>query len=164
MNSAALLSDSTVAFIQREVAIDVASRSSNLRPSACRGFACRVAPDRQRLTIFVRRTEAAQLLQDVLGQDVIAVVFCLPESEIALQIKGRGISLSAATPEEALSVHDYRQRFVEGIVKLGFNRDFGLAYMATDEGQLVAVSFTPTEVFEQTPGPLAGQPMKDKAP
>lgn len=155
----ALLSDSTVAFIQREVAIDVASCSPQLRPSACRGFACRVAPDRQRLTIFVRRGEASQLLQDVLTQDVIAVVFCLPETEVAIQIKGREISLSAATAQDAAAVEAYRQAFVDAIVKLGYNRDFGLAYMATEEGQLVAVSFTPEVLFEQTPGPLAGQPM-----
>jgi hypothetical protein len=159
----ALLSDSTVAFIQREVAIDVASCSPQLRPSACRGFACRVAPDRQRLTIFVRRGEAAQLLQDVLTQDVIAVVFCLPETEVAIQIKGRAVSLSAATAQDAIAVEAYRQAFVDAIVKLGYNRDFGLAYMATEEGQLVAVSFTPEVIFEQTPGPRAGQPMTGEA-
>ncbi|MGC4059502.1 MAG: hypothetical protein QM749_01055 [Aquabacterium sp.] len=159
----ALLSDSTVAFIQREVAIDVASCSPQLRPSACRGFACRVAPDRQRLTIFVRRGEASQLLQDVLTQDVIAAVFCLPENEVAIQIKGSGVSLSAATAQDAAAVEVYRQAFVDAIVKLGYNRDFGLAYMATEEGQLVAVSFTPEVIFEQTPGPRAGQPMSGAA-
>lgn len=160
MNPAALLSDSIVAFIQREVAIDVASCSSNLRPSACRGFACRVSADRQCLTIFVRRGEAAQLLQDVLGQDVIAVVFCLPATEKAIQIKGRQVKLSAATAQDLVDVNQYRDSFVDGIVKLGYNRDFGMAYMATEEGQLVAVSFTPEVVFEQTPGPRAGQPME----
>ena len=152
-----LLSDSTVAFIQREVAIDVASCSSDKRPSASRGFACRVSPDRQRLTIFVRRGEASQLLQDVLGQDVIAVVFCLPETEAAIQIKGRQISLSASNADDVEHVERYRQAFVEGIVKLGYDREFGLSYMATQADQLVALSFTPEVVFEQTPGPLAGQ-------
>lgn len=161
--TSALLSDSTVAFIQREVAIDVASCSPQRRPSACRGFACRVSPDRQRLTIFVRRGEASQLLQDVLTQDVIAAVFCLPATEAAIQIKGRGVSLSAATAQDAIAVEHYRQGFVDAIVELGYQRDFGLAYMATEEGQLVAVSFTPEVVFEQTPGPRAGQPMTGAA-
>jgi len=152
-----LLSDSTLAFIQREVAIDVASCSSDKRPSASRGFACRVSPDRQRLTLFVRRGEAAQLLQDVLGQDVIAVVFCLPETEAAIQIKGRQVSLSAANADDLVYVEAYRQAFVDGIVKLGYDRAFGLSYMATEAGQLVALSFTPEAVFEQTPGPMAGR-------
>ncbi|HEX5356996.1 MAG TPA: hypothetical protein VFW93_12300 [Aquabacterium sp.] len=155
----ALLSDSTVAFIQREVAIDVASCSSDLRPSACRGFACRVSPDRQRLTLFVRRGEASQLLQDVLGRDIIAVVFCLPETEAAIQIKGRQISLSAAHADDIAHIDRYRHAFVDGIMRLGYDREFGLHHMATEPGQMVALSFTPEWIFEQTPGPMAGKRM-----
>lgn len=160
---AAQLSDSTVAFIEREVAIDVASCNAERRPSACRGFACRVAADRQRLTVFVRRGESAQLLQDLLCSDIVAVVFCLPETEAALQIKGRQVSLSAATPEDDAYVANYRQRFVDGVVRLGFGRDFAVAYMTTEPGQLVAITFTPEAVFEQTPGPRAGQRMEGSA-
>ncbi len=160
----ALLSDSTVAFIQREVAIDVASCSSDLRPSACRGFACRASPDRQRLTIFVRRGEAGQLLQDVLGQDVIAVVFCLPATETAIQIKGRQVSLSAASTSDIACVEAYRNAFVDGIVRLGHRREFGLSSMAFEAGQLVALSFTPELVFEQTPGPMAGNRLGGNQP
>lgn len=154
-----LLSDSTVAFIEREVAIDVASCSADLRPSSARGFAARVSPDRQRITVFVRRAEAAQLVQDLLSQDVIAVVFCLPETEAAIQIKGRQVALSAANAEEWEHVQTYRHAFVDGIVQLGYARDFGLTYMMVEAGQLLAVSFTPEVVFEQTPGPLAGRPL-----
>ena len=159
-----LLNDSTVAFIEREVAIDVASCSAELRPSAARGFACRVSPDRQRVTVFVRRGEASHLMQDLLTQDVIAVVCCLPETEVAMQLKGRQVSLSAATPDDAARVERYRQAFADGIARLGYNREFGLAYMTVEAGQLVAVSFTPEVVFEQTPGPRAGQPMQEAAP
>lgn len=155
----ALLNDGIIAFIEREVAIDVAACSADLRPSSARGFAARVSPDRRRITLHVRRAEATQLVQDLLSQDRIAVVFCLPATEAAIQIKGRGISLSAAGAEACEHVETYRQGFVDNIVKLGYDRDFGLTYMAVDPGQMLAVSFTPEVVFEQTPGPLAGQPM-----
>ncbi|HET8869548.1 MAG TPA: hypothetical protein VFM48_03815 [Aquabacterium sp.] len=156
-----LLSDSTVAFIEREVAIDIASRSATMRPSACRAFACRVSPDRQRITVFVRRTEASQLLLDVLEQDVVAVVYCLPETESAIQIKGRQVTLQAASPEDMAAIEDYCNRFLDGIVRLGFERAFGHSYMAVDAGQMVALTFTPELVFEQTPGPQAGRRMED---
>lgn len=159
-----LLTDSTVAFIEREVAIDIASRSAALRPSACRAFACRVSPDRQRITVFVRRTEAAQLLQDVLEQDVVAIVFCLPETEAALQIKGRQVTLQAASAEDMEAIDDYCHRFIEGVTRLGHRRNFAQTYMAVDPGQMVALSFTPDLVFEQTPGPKAGQQMKEAHP
>ena len=56
-------SDSTVAFIEREVAIDLTSCSATLRPSSCRGFACRVSPDRRRITVFVRRIKRPSCLR-----------------------------------------------------------------------------------------------------
>lgn len=154
------LSDSTVAFVEREVAIDVASCDAERRPSACRGFACRVSPDRQRMTVFVRRGEGVRVLQDVLGSDAIAVVFCLPETEAALQIKGRHVSLSAATPEDDAHVAGYRQSFIDGVARLGYGRDFATVYMTTEPGQMVALTFTPEAIFEQTPGPRAGQHME----
>lgn len=159
-----LLSDSTVAFIEREVAIDVASCSAHLRPSSARGFAGRVSPDRRRITVFVRRAESTQLVQDLLSQDVIAVVFCLPETEAAIQIKGRQVTLSAASAQECDHVRAYRDAFVEGIVRLGYARDFGQTYLAVEAGQLLAVSFTPEVIFEQTPGPLAGRPLPCPSP
>jgi hypothetical protein len=152
-----LLSDASVAFIEREVAIDLAACGDGLRCSTCRGFACRVAPDRRRLTLFVRRPEAAQLLQDVLARDQVAVVLCLPETEASIQIKGRCVSLSPAVAEDLPFIRDYCARFVEGVVRLGYERAFAEAYMAVDAAQMVALSFTPECVFDQTPGPLAGR-------
>lgn len=161
--STTLLTDPTVAFIEREVAIDLASASADHHPSSCRGFACRVSPDRQRLTLFVRREEARQLLQDVVTQDAIAVVFCLPETEAALQIKGRQIALSAARADDMLDIQRYRDAFIDGIVRIGHPRLFAEAYMAVDAGQMMAVSFQPEAVFEQTPGPRAGQRVGQEA-
>lgn len=159
-----LLNDRIVAFIEREVAIDVASCSADLRPSSARGFAARASSDRRRLTVYVRRAEATQLMQDLLAQDRIAVVFCLPETEAAIQIKGRQLSLSPATAGDAETIEAYRRAFVDGIVRLGYDRGFGLTYMAAEAGQMLAVSFTPEVVFEQTPGPLAGRALPAQAP
>lgn len=158
-----LLHDNIVAFIEREVAIDLASASADHHPSSCRGFACRVAPDRQRLTLFVRREEARQLLQDVLVQDAIAVVFCLPETEAAIQIKGRQVALSAVSADDMLDVQRYRDAFIDGIVRIGHPRPFAEVYMAVEAGQMAAISFQPDAVFEQTPGPRAGQPVDQEA-
>ncbi len=158
-----LLSDSTVAFIEREVAIDVAACSAQLRPSAARGFAGQVSPDRQRVTVFVRRAEATQLVQDMLSQDRIAVVFCLPETEAAIQIKGRQVAVAPANAEDSQHIEAYRKAFIDGITRLGYDPHFGAAYMAVEPGQMLAVSFTPEQIFEQTPGPAAGRPLAETA-
>jgi hypothetical protein len=159
----ALLTDATLAFLQREVAIDLGACSAQLRPSTCRGFACRVAPDRARLTVYVRRPEALPLLQDVVAQDQLAAVFCLPETEVSIQIMGRQVGIAAATAEEVAHVRAYCARFVEGVTRIGFDRAFAEAYMAIEPAQMVALSFTPEAVFDQTPGPLAGRHQAEAA-
>ncbi|NML18875.1 pyridoxamine 5'-phosphate oxidase family protein [Azohydromonas caseinilytica] len=155
--SISLLSDATVAFIEREVAIDLASCGADGRSSTARGFACRVAPDRRRLTIWVRRADAGPLLQHLVTQDQVAAVFCLPETEASIQIKGSHIAIAPAGPEELALVQAYCARFVDGVMRLGYERGFSEAYMAVDPERMVAVSFTPECVFDQTPGPQAGR-------
>ena len=158
-----LLTDHTVAFIQREVASDLASCSAQLRPSGCRGFACLVSPDRQRLTIHVRKSEAGQLLEDVRSQDKIAAVFCLPATEVAIQIKGSNVHLLEVDADGIASIERDRHAFVDGIVPLGHDRGFGLAYMSAEPDQMVALEFSPESVFDQTPGPKAGQAMSPQS-
>ncbi|WP_298235432.1 hypothetical protein [uncultured Azohydromonas sp.] len=157
------LGDATVAFIEREVAIDLGACDAQQRPSTCRGFACRVAPDRQRLTLYVRRPEALPLLQDVVAHDQLAVVFCLPETEVSIQVKGRHVGIAAASAEEVAHVREYCARFVDGIARLGYERAFAEAYMAIDPAQMVALSFTVEAVFDQTPGPQAGRHKEESA-
>jgi hypothetical protein len=157
----ALLSDATANFIERELAIDLGACNALRRPSTCRGFAARVSPDRRRVTVYVRRPEALQLLQDVVAQDQLAVVFCLPETEVSIQLKGRQVGIAAAAEDELPHIRDYCARFVEGVVRLGFERAFAEAYMAIVPQEMVALSFTPEAVFDQTPGPLAGRPQPE---
>lgn len=159
----ALIGDATVAFIEREVAIDLGACNAQRRPSTCRGFAARVWPDRRRVTVYVRRPEALQLLQDVVAQDRLAVVLCLPETEVSIQLKGRQVGIAAATEEEMPRIRDYCARFVDGVTRLGFERAFAEAYMAVAPQEMVALSFTVDAVFDQTPGPLAGRHQPEAA-
>lgn len=154
---APLLNDAMVAFIEREVAMDLAASSAALRPSTARGYGARVSSDRRRVSVFIKRTDARQLLQDVLTQDRVAVTICLPETESAMQLKGWQITLSATTPAEFAESRLHCQRFTNGIAALGFDRVFTDAYSQCDIGDMVTLGFTPEVVFEQTPGPRAGQ-------
>ena len=64
-------------------------------------------------------------------------------------------------PDDVVLVGQGDQDVVDGIVQLGYQREFGLNYMAVEPGQMLAVSFTPELVFDQTPGPLAGRAMTE---
>lgn len=56
----------------------------------------------------------------------------------------------------------YGLSFGEEVGSVGFSAVFQRAIMAGTEAEAVAVSFTPTAAFEQTPGPSAGQPLGAK--
>lgn len=160
MQAPAIISDATLAFIEREVAIDVASCGLDLLPSTARGYGCQVAADRRRITLFLKRSEAGQLLHDVLVHDRIAAVFCLPATESALQIKGHAVSLSLADEAGLAVVAQHARQFVAGVLPLGHERTFAEAYMQIAPADTVALSFSPDVVFEQTPGPGAGRPLQ----
>lgn len=162
MTQDCIISDATLAFIEREVAIDVASCDSELMPSTARAYGCSVAADRRRITLYLKRSEARQLLHDVLVHDCIAAVFCLPATESALQIKGRQISLSVADEAGLTVVAQHGRDFVAGVLPLGHERLFAEAYMDIAPADTVALSFAPEVVFEQTPGPGAGRALPER--
>ena len=149
------LDPNIIAFLERTLAIEVAACSPDFIPSSARAYAVRV--EGARVKLFIERNLASELIQNLLSSNRIAAVFCLPESEKAIQIKGTDIQLAPVTAEDLLLIQTYCDGFVDQVCPLGYMRPFLAAYIACDTSQAVAISFTPTDVFEQTPGPLAGQ-------
>lgn len=145
------------AFIEQGVAIDLAAGDAQLRPNTARGYGARLDLTSQELTVYLARSLSQPLLDAALSQDQVAVVFCLPATETALQIKGRQLRLRPITAADWAIITQHGASFVDGIVALGYTRDFAQAYMACDAPDMVALQFTPVALFDQTPGPQAGQ-------
>lgn len=152
----ALLSEALAEFILGPVAIALASRSAGNAPSLARGGGCRVAPDRRRITVFLARSGAEQLLADVADQDLVAVTFGLPGPEEAVQIKGDQVRLAPLEAADVATLEPYRRAWVERLTSLGYPAEFARAKMSWPEDDMLALSFTPRQVFNQTPGPRAG--------
>jgi hypothetical protein len=149
------LSPKIITFLEQTLAVEAAACSPDFIPSSARAYAARI--EGERIKLFVERNLASELIQNLLSSNLIAVVFCLPEGEKAMQIKGTNIQLAPVTAEDLPRIHDYCEAFVDTVCPLGYMRPFLAAYIACDISQAIAISFTPTDVFEQTPGPLAGQ-------
>lgn len=146
-------------FIERGVAAAVSCCDAQLRPSMARVVATRVAADGSRVTVLMQRSGNAQLLRDAqLGRQV-AAVFCLPENEHALQIKGPVLAVGAPQSDDWARVCAHRVAFADQIEPKGYAREFSDYYHAAEADDLVALSFAPEALFEQTPGPQAGRSM-----
>lgn len=154
-----LLDDAHAAFIQRGVAIAVASRDRANVPCAAHACGCRVAADRRRVRVFVAARAAASLLAAVRETGAIAAVFSEPATERTIQLKGVDAEVMALTPDDAAAMPDYVDRMVEQMARVGFSEAYARTAWGVAPEQLVAVAFTPSAAFVQTPGPRAGAPL-----
>lgn len=146
-------------FIERGVAAAVSCCNEELQPSTARVIGTRVSDDRCLVTVLVLRSANPALLRDAQAGRKIAAVFCLPENERALQIKGTVSAAEAPRSDDWLRVLEHRVAFADQIEPKGYQREFSDHYHAGEQNDLVALSFVPDALFEQTPGPQAGRCM-----
>lgn len=141
----------------------VSSRSATLVPSICWGVASHVHDDGKRITVWLARERAETLLSDVATTGAIATVFSQPYSNISLQIKGRDAVVRAAVPDDQQVLHAHLHNMIREIALVGFGEPLVRAAFEVPIEQLAAIEFTAHSMFEQTPGPHAGQPVADAA-
>ncbi len=142
--------------MSRGVSTIVGSRDLANRPSVMRAVGCEVADGGRHITVFLSRQQGRQLLQDVAATGQLAVVFSEPASHRTVQCKGRGASIRAATPSDAAVLARYLQSMEHELQRIGLPPSLTRAMLAHRIDDLVAISFSPEQAFDQTPGPQAG--------
>lgn len=154
---APLLDEAYAELIQHRVSINVASRNVARVPSLTRAFGCRVSPDRRQVTIFLSVPRSEQLLKDLRATGALAAVFTRPSTHQTVQLKGGDAAIVPLAEGDRALMRAYGAGFVEEIRALGYRDPFASAMMMAVTEEAVAVRFTPTAAFDQTPGPKAGQ-------
>ena len=151
-----LLDPAEAEFVQGAVSISVAARTADLTPVVARALGCRVATDRRQLRVFLSRSIAAAVLACLEENGAIAVAFTLPSTHQTLKLKGRDAQLIEPDQADLPWIQDYRRRFALDLAVIGYTPEFAGAVVPV-MSDLVAVRFTPSAAFDQTPGPGAGQ-------
>lgn len=152
----ALLPADTLAMMRRGVSVNVGSRDANLRPSLMRAIGSALSEDGHVITVFLVRAQSRQLLQDIAATGRLAVVFSEPSTHRSVQVKASGAQVRNATPGDAAALERYALAMEQEIARVGFAPVMTRAMLAHRIEDVVAVSFTAEEAFEQTPGPRAG--------
>lgn len=145
-------------FFQQGVAAAVSACGHGLQPCMARVVGVRVDA-RGVVTVLLLRSTSRALLDAAQPGCRIAAVFCLPENERALQIKGTVSAVEAPRADDWERVLAHRVAFADQIEPKGYEREFSDYYHAAAVDDLLALSFVPQELFEQTPGPQAGRCM-----
>ena len=153
--AAAALDVELAAFIQSGVSIVVAGRNDELVGDVIRGCGCRVSADRQRVTVLVDPMRSDALLHDITSNGMIAVVFSRPSTHRSIQLKGTDARRARVTAADQAAIDRSLAAWVAELVSIGYSAEFAAAVRGHPE-RPVAIAFTPTAGFQQTPGPDAG--------
>jgi hypothetical protein len=128
-------------------------------PELCLGVACLVSPDRLRVRVVFDRRSAAPLLALLPGSGLVALAGSQLLTMRTVQVKGASASIEPLPGAERTRVAESVARMRPEYDKIGFHDPYAVTLLDYDPNELVCVGFTPTAVFDQTPGPLAGQPI-----
>lgn len=155
-----MLDEASVALIESSHAAKlIAVASQSRRATLVHAYACRVDPDRRRVTVTLDRSQAAPLLEPLAAGNRVALVACHIETFQSLQLKGDDARLVDATDAERQAAVAHGEEFARFGATLGHGEAMMKAHMSCRAGEVVSLVFTVRQAFVQTPGPSAGQPL-----
>lgn len=143
--------------------MNLASHDANLIPSLTRAYGCRVLEAGLRVKVFVSVPRSEPLLRDLRAGAGIAAVFSRPSTHQTLQLKGSAVEILPLAPGDRGIMLAYGEAFAKEIQALGYGEDFSGAMMHPVREEALGIVFRPEALFEQTPGPPAGQQLRPSA-
>jgi hypothetical protein len=155
----ALLDAEQGAWMQSGVcSIIIASHDPRNRPSLGLAFGCRLSEGRDAVVVFLREAQSHDLLVDLRAGRQVSALFTQSLTTRALQLKAPRAREVALQPGDL----EMLERFASLLAKewsIAQPEAFTLALMSRECDALAAFELSPTEAFDQTPGPRAGSPL-----
>jgi hypothetical protein len=144
------------AFLQEGLGIHIATRNGALEPKGARALAISIDPDGTHLTVYVAANAARRLMPDLLANGQAAVGFARPIDERACQVKGVFVGGRDASADEEGFVRGQWEAFLRTLNLVGIPRE-PIAHWSV--WPATAIRLKVTAIFDQTPGPGAGEPI-----
>jgi hypothetical protein len=135
------------------VAAVAASRDARLRPQVVRAWGLKVGPDGASATICVGAARDSQTLANLQDNGAISVTMVVPSTYRMIQMKGHVTAVAEPSAEQLARVDAHAAAFAEEVRPMGLSAEQARRFLGSD---LVAVTFSVHEVYDQTPGPGAG--------
>ena len=153
------LAPALVEFLHGPNSILVATQDGALVPEVARGLAVRSdGPDR--LTVWLGAAASGHTARNLARDSRIAVVLERPTTHRTLQLKGRSVVVRPAPDEDRAYAHAYLDAFFDECGQLGLPRRL-LERVA--RWPLLRIDVEVSALFEQSPGPGAGEPYRAPA-
>jgi hypothetical protein len=144
-------------FLESGLAVVVGTRNGSLEPDGAAAWAVRVQDGGRRLTVFLHEIAARDMLRNLETHPEIAINLDRPTTHRACQVKGVYVSSRRARPAERALVLGQVEGFTADLEKIGIPRAMTVGWNAWP---CMALELRVTQLFEQTPGPGAGAPLR----
>ena len=148
------ISGDLAAFLEQGLGIYIGTRNADLEPNGARCIAARVERDGAQLVVYLASVGAARILPDLEQNGLAAVTFGRPVDERACQVKGTFIEARPAREDERPLLDAQWEAFTRQLEMIGVARE---ARSAWPTWPATAITLKATAIFNQTPGPAAGQ-------
>lgn len=152
-----ILSAESAAFLGSGVSMLVGTRNAANRPTALRASGVRVHEDRAGFDVFLGRGASARVAQDLAEVPRIAVTASRPCDYRTFQIKGAVRRVREGREDERVVTEEYLARFAALIEEIGMPR-IVTTHIRAWPALVVEVEIE--AIFDQTPGPNAGVPLR----
>jgi hypothetical protein len=139
------------------MSIIVGSVDASGTPACCRGIALISADQLKTATVYVPLATSRDIVANAAITRRLAVVASHPITHVSVQVKGTVRELRLAGDGEEELVRDRMGRFADIITDIGVPRRLSRSLNCWPA---FAIELAIDDVYEQTPGPNAGDPIK----
>jgi hypothetical protein len=152
-----VLSPAIASFLEAGRSLTVASRDADLRPEGANAWAVKVHPDRTGLTVYLHEASGRRLLANLSKSPEIAILVDQPSLHRACQVKGTFLSSRKARAGERPEIERQIYGLAGELERIGVP---GALLQGWETWPCVAFEVRVSALFEQTPGPGAGEPLR----
>ena len=150
------IDDELKEFCESGVAVVVGTVDVSGRPRVCLGWGPRVHAGGTRLSVYLDRERAGDILAGLKVNPHIAMTIAHPVSFRSLQFKGHVVTMADPNDAEREWVSHHRNSFLTSTALVGESPE---AMRNRWMEETVRVDFNVEQAFDQTPGPKAGLPL-----
>ena len=151
-----MISPELQSFLESGISILVGTRDANRFPACVRAVGVRVGAGGTELLVFLPAATAATTLANAAQNGRLAVCCSRPQDHRTLQLKGQLLDVRPADERDRACIDRYRAAFAEVLAFVGLPpaTTLRIAHWPSH-----ALRMRIEQVFVQTPGPNAGEPL-----
>ncbi|MEJ0098246.1 MAG: pyridoxamine 5'-phosphate oxidase family protein [Pseudomonadota bacterium] len=152
-----MLDEAFCEFLTGANAMMVATRDTANAPTITRPAGCVVSPDRTRVVVYLVEDPADPTITNIRDTGAIALVLARPSNYETYQLKGIDARSEAITDADQPNLLHYNDIIIAEMISVGLTRQLASDIIPAPQVSMARVSFSPCEVYRQTPGPGAGE-------